>query len=309
MFKTWTVLYVEDDKNTQEFMKIILNERVKGFFQAFDGEEGLNMYKKHMPDIVLIDLELPKLNGLELIKQIKNIRDSQPVFIVSAYDDKEKLFKAIRLGVEGFIKKPIDIELLFDGLKEVSDKLQNRRKKEQEINFLYQQAHYDQLTEIPNRHLFHIKLDDAIRRALNTDTKIALFFIDLDDFKTVNDSYGHLTGDTVLKKVAEEIKKAIRSVDVVGRMGGDEFIVMIESFRDKNSLDMMAGRILERVRNIRLENAGIKIGCSIGISVFPDDGNNKNELLQLADKAMYQVKKTEKGQYRYISDIVRDYKI
>ena len=107
-----TLLYVEDNKDSQEQLKMILQDDVKEFYQAFDGEEGLSMYKKLKPDIILSDINMPILDGLSMIQKIKEIDEHQKVILISAIDDKESLLKALNIGVDFFTPKPINIDTI-----------------------------------------------------------------------------------------------------------------------------------------------------------------------------------------------------
>jgi len=121
----FTLLYVEDDKNTQDTMKQILENEVKTFYQAYNGEEGLALYKEKKPDIILTDINMPVMSGLDMASTIKSIDRTQPIVITSAFDEKNILFDALNIGIDGFVIKPVDIALLIEKLESVSENLQN----------------------------------------------------------------------------------------------------------------------------------------------------------------------------------------
>lgn len=300
----FTLLYVEDDEQAQEQMKMMLEDDVKEFYQAFDGEEGLALYKKVNPDIVLTDINMPFLDGLSMSKKIKKINDDTPIIIMSAFDDRKTLLNALNIGIDYFTPKPIDMDIVNERLEKIAKHLQNNidaeNARKNELNNLRHMAHYDTLTEVPNRFLFNLKLDKALARAKRNKSSVALFFIDLDNFKGINDSYGHGGGDIVLKTVSKNIQNVIRKEDTLARISGDEFSVIIEDITDIQYIDHLAKKILKASSNkIEFNNKIINMSCSIGISKFPNDSMDKKELIHFADTAMYKAKNSGKATYEY----------
>jgi len=158
MLQDFTLLYVEDDKDTQEYMKFYFSDEVKEFYQAFNGEEGIEIYKSKKPDIIVTDLNMPKLNGIDMIKQIKSIDKEQIIIITSAFGDKNNLMEALNYGANGFISKPIDIDKFNEKLLEVTASLKEKIEKDRDKKILYNLAHYDELTKIKNRLSFNQSL-------------------------------------------------------------------------------------------------------------------------------------------------------
>jgi diguanylate cyclase (GGDEF)-like protein len=165
---------------------------------------------------------------------------------------------------------------------------------------LERRGNEDALTGLPNRHWAQAYLPQAIAHAAENDTMLALLFIDLDGFKTVNDTLGHAAGDELLRNAARRLKDAVRPHDHVVRLGGDEFVVIIESVEHKRDAAHVAERILHAFHDgFRLSQGVQSIGTSIGISMFPSDGRDGNTLMQNADIAMYSVKTSGKRNYRF----------
>ncbi len=143
----------------------------------------------------------------------------------------------------------------------------------------------------------------SLNRAKRKGSQLALLYFDLDGFKPVNDRLGHAFGDKVLQKVAERLKNSIREMDVVARVGGDEFAILLPEFNHRREVEEIAERILVSISTpVHLEIACCQLGASIGISIFPDDGKSAGILLHQADKAMYKVKKTGRGDYQFCSE-------
>jgi diguanylate cyclase (GGDEF)-like protein len=157
---------------------------------------------------------------------------------------------------------------------------------------LYQQAYYDPLTGLPNRQLFRDRLDHELVRAGRSNELLALLYIDLDQFKHINDTLGHAAGDELLRKAAERLRAVIKDTDTVARLGGDEFVVILPQLSSPES----AGRIAERIMSelaapLRLKQREHSIGASIGVAVSPQDGRSPEELIKNADTAMYRAKR------------------
>jgi diguanylate cyclase (GGDEF)-like protein/PAS domain S-box-containing protein len=166
-----------------------------------------------------------------------------------------------------------------------------RKKEEKELQVL---ATMDSLTRIPNRHVFFDRLEHAINSAQRYDTRLAVLFVDLDDFKSINDSNGHQTGDVVLRLVAERIQKRIRAADTLARIGGDEFGILLERLEDSAHAGDVAAGLIEIVsRPYIIAGREFHVGATVGISVYPEDGDDPATLLGKADEAMYGCKRRE----------------
>ncbi len=171
---------------------------------------------------------------------------------------------------------------------------------------VYRQANYDVLTDLPNRNLLMDRLDQSIQRARRDGTQVAVMLIDLDRFKAINDSLGHNSGDTLLRRVSERLKKIISSADTLVRFGGDEFVVIMSDIKFYSnylsSITFMAERILDTLmKPYTINEHEINITASIGISLYPSDSRNANDLLKFAESSMYHSKSHKKGFYQFYS--------
>jgi diguanylate cyclase (GGDEF)-like protein/PAS domain S-box-containing protein len=177
----------------------------------------------------------------------------------------------------------------------VAQDVSERRKNEEHIRFL---AQYDGLTKLPNRQLFRDRLKHAMEQAERGEYLIALMFIDLDRFKKVNDSLGHHAGDLLLKETAVRLKKILRLGDTVARLGGDEFTIIAEQIKSISDGINIAKTILEIIREpFEIDARSVHVGCSIGIVFYPFSKDDIGSLIQKADMAMYQAKRSGRGQY------------
>jgi diguanylate cyclase (GGDEF)-like protein/PAS domain S-box-containing protein len=176
-----------------------------------------------------------------------------------------------------------------------------QKRAEERIKFL---AQYDQLTKLPNRALFNDRLQHSIDRAQRSKNKIGLMFIDLDGFKNVNDTLGHQAGDELLQIIAERISNLMRVEDTVARFGGDEFTIIMEELNHSDGAIVVAKNVLQTIGEvIYLSGQEVSVGASIGISIYPDNGEDANSIINNSDTAMYQAKKQGKNCFKfYVND-------
>ncbi len=174
------------------------------------------------------------------------------------------------------------------------------KEKEAQIEFL---AFHDPLTRLPNRLLAKDHLEMAVAYASRTHTRVALLFLDLDNFKTINDSLGHATGDALLKAVATRLRDSVRNTDTISRQGGDEFLLLLPDTSDAEAVTDIAEKVLRKLNApFEVEGYQLSTSASIGIAVYPDDGSDFDTLLKKADTAMYQAKKAGRSTYRFYTE-------
>jgi diguanylate cyclase (GGDEF)-like protein/PAS domain S-box-containing protein len=175
-----------------------------------------------------------------------------------------------------------------------------RKLTEQKIEFL---AHYDALTELPNRALFADRLNLALLAANRSEKKVALLFLDLDKFKTINDTMGHAAGDLLLQSVAERLKNCVRESDTICRQGGDEFLILLTGENDKSDVEVVAQKIIGVMREPhQIQGREIIVTFSVGISIFPDDANDIEGMTKCADFAMYRAKELGRNNYQFFGN-------
>lgn len=168
---------------------------------------------------------------------------------------------------------------------------------------LQQLAHFDPLTGLPNRLMLEQRLSRALEQARHNQTRVALVFVDLNGFKAINDQYGHAAGDRVLSATARRLQGILRTSDTVARIGGDEFVVILEGLSPGLDLEEEARRIGEKIFNelsppVEVDSHRHSIGSSLGVAVFPDHAGRMDQLLHVADLAMYEAKRSGNNQYR-----------
>jgi diguanylate cyclase (GGDEF)-like protein/PAS domain S-box-containing protein len=175
-------------------------------------------------------------------------------------------------------------------------------RKKQEEHILHQ-AHFDSLTSLPNRFLALDRLSQLINEARRNKRRVAVLFLDLDDFKKINDTLGHDTGDKLLTEAASRLQSVVRDTDTVGRLGGDEFIILLGSLFKPSNVQHVADALCNKFTEpFSIDNRELVLTASIGISIYPDDGENLSELLRNADTAMYHSKELGRNTYSYFTD-------
>jgi diguanylate cyclase (GGDEF)-like protein/PAS domain S-box-containing protein len=201
----------------------------------------------------------------------------------------------------GFLSGIIEIS------KDITERLKTERQLRDNEARLRHQAQHDALTGLPNRVLFHDRLDHAMRKAHRTGTQVAVLFLDLDRFKNINDGLGHDVGDGMLKEVAMRLQEAIRGDDTVARLGGDEFVIIIEEISDLNNVAAVATKCLKKLSQ-KMVIKGIEVfpTVSIGISLFPDDGISVDGLMKCADSAMYRAKDAGRNIFQFYTSDMND---
>ncbi len=190
------------------------------------------------------------------------------------------------------------------GNARVHEQLNGRNKdilrEKQELEHVYDQisymANHDNLTRLPNRRLLDELMQVALYQAQRRNQTLALLYIDLDDFKSINDNLGHEVGDAVLRTVADRLKAALRAMDIVARVGGDEFIVVIQDVKDADGVARVAEKIITNLSEaMELMGHTCSVGASVGVSLYPKHGQTLDELTKQADSAMYHAKNRGKG--------------
>lgn len=416
--KTLTVLYVEDDIDVRDQLAQYLRRRVGTLLIAENGALGLEAYHRDKPDMIITDILMPTMDGLDMASEIRKIDFGIPIIITTAFEQPSILMRSIEVGIDKYVTKPVNTGLLLHTILQCADRLNtleqlrlaakvfensleailitdtenvirwvnraftettgylpeeaigrnpqllssgkqdatfyqamwadintkgswkgeiwNRRKNgeiypewlsvnvlrgargkvthyvgifsdiserkaaEEQIRHL---AQHDPLTGLPNRNLLRDRMEVALANASRKQEKVALLMLDLDEFKLVNDTYGHETGDKLLVEVSHKLEDLFRASDTVCRLGGDEFVVVINEVLDAADAVSAAEKILLTIRpELEIEGRAMGISPSIGIALFPNDGNEMDGLLRNADIAMYAAKRAGGNGFRFFSD-------
>ena len=363
--KEISCLYVEDENSIREPLSMLLTKYLKEVFVAENGEEGLKLFKENRVDIVISDIRMPKMDGLEMSQKIKEIDSEVLIILVTAFSDIDYLKKAIEIGVEAYLTKPLELDKLFKKLNFLAEIIKNKRESKELLNLL--KMVFDMQNEAilllkegeivlgnnPLKSIFpdeseifkldidfekekqklmyknktieiHIKklgkytllsflditsyedeiLKDELtqlynRKILNSlefnGTK-CLIILDIDNFKSINDTYGHLIGDEVLKTLAKTLQNSLRKKDVLIRWGGEEFLILLDGIDNKETVKMVAESIRTKVEHTVIEKLGKNVTCSFGVCCKDiHNENDFNEAVKLADDALYKAKENGKN--------------
>lgn len=427
------VLVVDDDQVLRRIIRKILQHAGLAVAEASDGEEGLALFQSFLPDLIMLDVMMPGLDGFTVCKTIRDLPAGEriPIIIMTGLNDTDSINRAFELGATDFITKPINGKILphhiryvlrasdtlralqvseaknaallnaipdimlqadatgriidfkaakgaspftgFDNCtgkhltdllpRELAERLiiateialrsddvqilefqhsAEEITKEYEARIVasgvgravailrditeqkaYEQnrilAYYDSLTELPNRLFFRELLHRALRQADRSKKLAAVMFIDLDNFKTVNDTLGHAAGDLLLQETAERLATGVRGTDwvarqsleqlphMVSRIGGDEFTLLLTDLASKDDAIIVAQRLLEALSSpFIIGSATASVSASIGIAFYPADASEADLLLAYADRAMYAAKDLGKNNFQFYSpDLVR----
>lgn len=236
-----------------------------------------------------------------LSKSLNHIGANNPNIVDKWREADSPLSKTLKILIGVAFIVFLVMLLRFHRLKQVLRK--QSIDSEQQI---WKRANFDFLTQLPNRHLFQNRLEQALSRTNRSRLSVGLLFIDLDNFKHVNDQSGHAFGDKLLLQVANRISHCVREADTAARFGGDEFVVLISDLKDTLYLEVICQKILDELqRPFSIDGKDILISASIGVAMFPDDTHYPDELLSFADKAMYQAKKLGRNQFHFFTEAIQ----
>jgi len=277
------VLIVDDSPtNLQVLATCIKGEhRVK---VSTSGEQCLQIAKASpQPDLILLDVEMPGMDGYEVCKRLKsspNTADIPIIFVTGLEEDKDEE-KGLALGAVDYIVKPIRPAIVSARVKtHVTLKLQRDK--------LNKMAFFDQLTGLYNRHYIIDIASKKVARAVRHQYNLWVLMIDIDHFKVINDTYGHPAGDDILKQVAKVLVMDNRSDDLIGRFGGEEFVMMFDPCCEADAM-VKAERV--RIKIADLKPNGIDVTVSIGLAKIASQGGSFEQSLKQADEALYLAKK------------------
>ncbi|MBQ7677721.1 MAG: diguanylate cyclase [Lachnospiraceae bacterium] len=304
----WVAIVDDDVANLTVASHILYKEQLK--VSAFrSGKELLLFLNHNRPDLVLLDVHMPELDGFATLAAIRaqDALDGLPVIFLTGDEDIGTEAKGLAAGAEDFIKKPFVPEILLLRVKHTielarlrSDLASEVERKTNEIIMQHEQirnlsiaAETDQMTGLLNK----VSAQEAISQRCREVGGI-LMMIDLDSFKLINDIYGHNAGDRILIRFAEIIRSAIRTTDLAGRMGGDEFVAFCENMKDESVINEKSRYINDEIvafaKDFLGDDLTVPLGASIGAVVCPDEGRDFLTLYKKADEALYSVKRSGK---------------
>ncbi|HEX2601913.1 MAG TPA: diguanylate cyclase [Gemmatimonadaceae bacterium] len=297
------ILVVDDHEDNIELLRARLEARGYEVFGANDGQAALDQVDKVCPDLILLDVMMPKMDGMEVVRRLKANENLPfiPVIMQTALDSTENKVEGLDAGADDYITKPInfaELEARVNSLlriKSLQSALAAREKELSELNIRLRQISLtDGLTQVENRRSLEERLHDMWQHSIRLHEPIAIVMCDIDKFKSVNDTYGHQAGDAVLKEFAQLLKAEAREIDRVGRYGGEEFLLILPG-TVLDSAVTFAERLREKVEKHTFTYPGGTLSrtMSCGVAAAPHPRVKDQEaLLRAADDALYVAKET-----------------
>ena len=301
------ILIVDDNRLNLIAAKNVLND-VYSVSSVLNGEEALEYLERESCDLILLDINMPDMDGFEVFEKLRAMEKTKeiPVIFLTADNDANTETHCFDCGAIDFIAKPFVPAVMRSRISRVLELEELRKsladrleKKTQEVTDMKSKSQKDALTGLWNRSY----TEDAVNKLFAEGSHGALMMIDMDNFKAINDNYGHIEGDETLKMFAETMRDYSKDGDVLCRIGGDEFVAFVRSAKSKSELSNLAADILSDLcRKLDECKFDTNSSVSIGIAQFPDDGTDFKDLYNAADKALYYVKQNGKNSFHFFSD-------
>lgn len=301
------ILIIDDVPENVLVLTEVLEAEGYSISFATNGDDGLKMASLDLPDLILLDVMMPVMNGFEICRRLKSIQTTRniPVIFVTAKGDTSDIVEGFRLGAVDYIGKPIrheevcarvhthlQLQALISERDQLIDLLREHNAEIRRISGL------DPLTKLANRYSFNEALEREWRHMPQQARPLALLFIDIDDFKPYNDTYGHPAGDECLKRIAEQIKNILEHPsDLACRYGGEEFVVILHNTNAENA-KTVAETLRRNIETMALVHSGSQVApvvtISVGVTAFDPvtQGTSltRDTLIKTADRALYQAK-------------------
>lgn len=306
-----TILIVDDNKVSLSAAKTVLNEHYR-VITVTHGSQALTFLDKNTCDLILLDINMPEMDGFEVYSKIREKESCAdiPIIFLTSDNDAATETRCFETGAIDFIAKPFVPSVILSRvgrvleLEDLRRSLANRlEEKTQEVTDIKTKSRQDALTGLWNR----AYTEENVNRLISEGTAGALLMIDMDNFKAINDNYGHIAGDKTLKMFAETLEKYAEEGDILCRIGGDEFVVFVNGLTSKSEISNRASDIISDLC-FKLEECKFETNSSvsIGIAQTPGDGMDFTKLYNCADKALYYVKQNGKNSFHFFSDKSED---
>lgn len=297
------ILVVDDEQDICTLISGFLSGEGYAVVTAQNSEEGLRLFREESPDLVIADIKMPGRNGIDLLKDIKAADPSMDVIVLTGHSNELTAIDCLHCGAYDYLLKPLEeLDLLLASIQRAIQKRRLEARNLQLVKELEEMAIRDPLTGIYNHRHMHACLSEEIVRALRYEHPFSIMMIDIDHFKQVNDSHGHLVGDFVLKRMVRLFEEHLRRCDTIFRYGGEEFIILLPE-TEKNEAMLVADRLLGAIRSHTFDCDGnrVHITISIGSAMFPEEASDVPTLIGLADRRLYRAKKMGRDRHEFVT--------
>ena len=291
------IMIVDDEENILKVMQHSLQDKGHNVAVFSDAENAIEEIKKEAYDLIITDMKMPKLSGIELVKMAKKISPKTDLIVMTGYPSVETAVECMKHGASDYLAKPLDLEYL-NIIVEKSLYKRALEKLAAEREYFEQISRVDGLTGLYNHRFFHELLNAEIARSDRYKYNFSLLMIDIDDFKKINDNYGHQAGDTILKELASMFKSFVRKSDPVVRYGGEEFSIILSQTAKEHGR-IFADRIVNGVATSKVRGIpkNDTLTISAGLAGYPDDVSSREALIKRADEALYKAKSMGKNTF------------
>lgn len=293
--QTALILVVDDNPDNLEIISTRLRYRGYDVVTAERGDQAIEQVHEHRPDLMLLDIMMPDLDGYEVARLIRADADIPylPIIVVTARDSTEDKVTGLDAGADDYLTKPINFPELearvrsMLRIKRLQDQLEEKNRELEHLSIS------DGLTGLYNHRHLHELLQDEFERSLRTEEPVSVVMFDLDRFKQINDTYGHQAGDKVLQELADILRDTAREIDQLGRYGGEEFLAILPD-SDPDAGVTFAERVRETVEGQKFDiqtDSPLDMTISAGVAAYPhDDPDGPRRLVYYADQALYSAK-------------------
>lgn len=321
--KTLKILYIEDNADNRLLVRRVLEAQDHRFIEAEDGPSGIEVARRECPDLILMDLMIPGLDGREVTTRLRAVPylEKVPIIAMTAAVLKDDRERAVAAGCDGYLQKPIDVDRLPDQIRRFVAGEREFLAPEQEIRFLREQNQRlvarleqkldslaqlaeanqrltqssltDDLTGLPNRQYLMRRVREELSFAARFKTAFACILLDLDDFKLINDRLGRAAGDQLLREIAAMLTDNRRGYETVGRYGDDEFLILLPQI-DSAAAFPIAERVRQRIaQNLFLGPSAARVTVSLGLAHGGYADATEDALIHRAGQALYRAKVTK----------------
>lgn len=307
---TSAILIIDDEEQIRNLLAVMLGQTYK-CSTAGSAEEALTALQRDTFDLVISDIDMGGMSGLELVPRVRSLSPETVVVMISGNQSIETAIEAMRVGAFDYITKPLDLRHVEAAVERALGHcalLKEKRRYEEQLETLLEQrtaevdrlAYYDTVTQLPNRTLFEDRLAQALAIARSSHQTLGVLFISVDQFKKVNDTLGHGPGDSLLQEFAQRLKRCVAETATVARFGNDEFVLLQTQIQGTKDVIETIGELSQFLK-FSFDVAGQELfaTASVGVSLFPIDGDDSQTLLKNAGAALYRAKRLGGANYQF----------